>query len=166
MEVQNMKFRDWVIEMNRIVRSLRPIEGSNIVIERTPKGSVFHAKAGTGGDGSSGYEGPFKVEKSSGLTVSVLGYNAADGRYWRNLVFLGDTSLEVTDGATCLMSGNEAYVCLVPAYSESYSVTLQSKLYSQVDSSMFPLAFVRSADGEIESITQFQYGIINHGRIW
>jgi hypothetical protein len=87
-----MKFRDWVIEMNRIVRSLRPIEGSNIVIERTPKGSVFHAKAGTGGEGSSGYEGPFSVmlESRDGAWYAVArGYNADEGRLWRSVAILG-----------------------------------------------------------------------------
>jgi hypothetical protein len=147
----------------RIATATRQVEGSPL--GRIPGGRHHKTHAGT----PSLYSGPFACVSKDDTTVTVQGYNASEGRYFKNYAILGTSQNEVAEADVSGLT-SDAYVYLDITYSSGYSIALASAAALPAQSAthcFVPIAFVKCADSKISSITQIQYGTIHYpGRVF
>lgn len=147
----------------RIATATRQVEASPL--GRTPGGRYHKTHTGT----PSLYSGPFACVAKDDTTVTVLGYNASEGRYFSDYAIFGTSTEEVPETDVSSIT-SDCWIYIRVSYSSGYSLVIEgnSTLPTQTATEMFiPLAYVKCADSKISSITQIQYGTIHYpGRVF
>ncbi len=146
------------------------LEGRGISIERGAGGAFLSASAESAPAAAraQALQFPFKTVVSGEASVTVLGYNAEEKRFFRNYVTLGQTRLELAE--TELETASDSWVYLEVSYDEGYAAELKaagSLPEQSSDRYIVPIAFVKTSDGKASSVQQLQLGYVEgSGRIF
>lgn len=153
-------------------------DGRRISVDVSMAGVLFKGIEGPAGIGGSppSYAGPFAVVDASddnAQNITVLGYHEDEGRYFQNLLILGEHRQAYPEtGLTLTTTAGMRIIVLElkeTTGQSTYTLTLKDLEYTastgshtaDTDSIVnYPLALVRFDDNKIAKITQIQYGWI------
>ncbi len=117
------------------------------------------------------YEGPFAVIEKDSATVTILGYNASEDRYWRNYVDIGlSTPIELAEQDLTVTATGWVYMVLTQTGGTYNAITVATAatLPAQDNTHEYiRLAHVYVDGGAISHIEPWIYGgVVKAGRVY